>query len=105
MAWIVRSISRGRDEAPSQGDLDAAIRSAVDAPIAVRPACSGIKQVNNYGAKNMQRRSFLKRAALVSTMAVAGLGAATHAVAADTIKVGVLHSLSGTMAISETVLK
>ena len=27
------------------------------------------------------------------------------AFAADTIKVGVLHSLSGTMAISETVLK
>ena len=30
---------------------------------------------------------------------------ATLAQAADTIKVGVLHSLSGTMAISETVLK
>lgn len=29
----------------------------------------------------------------------------THALAADTIKVGVLHSLSGTMAISETTLK
>ncbi|MEC9362249.1 MAG: transporter substrate-binding protein, partial [Pseudomonadota bacterium] len=34
------------------------------------------------------------------------LGAASFAVqAADTIKVGVLHSLSGTMAISETTLK
>src|SRR5580658_561998 len=34
------------------------------------------------------------------------LGAATHdARAQDTIKVGVLHSLSGTMAISETILK
>src|SRR5687768_18257308 len=30
---------------------------------------------------------------------------ATSAVAQDTIKVGVLHSLSGTMAISETTLK
>ena len=29
----------------------------------------------------------------------------TSAVAAETIKVGVLHSLSGTMAISETTLK
>ena len=38
---------------------------------------------------------------------VVGLGmfAAGSAQAADTIKVGVLHSLSGTMAISETVLK
>jgi urea transport system substrate-binding protein len=31
--------------------------------------------------------------------------AAVHAFAADTIKVGILHSLSGTMAISETTLK
>ncbi len=38
---------------------------------------------------------------------VAGLtfGCATTALAEDTIKVGVLHSLSGTMAISETTLK
>lgn len=32
-------------------------------------------------------------------------GVSTAAIAADTIKVGVLHSLSGTMAISETTLK
>ena len=38
-------------------------------------------------------------------MAVAALGFSSMASAADTIKVGVLHSLSGTMAISETVLK
>jgi urea transport system substrate-binding protein len=36
---------------------------------------------------------------------VAGMVAGTLAHAADTIKVGVLHSLSGTMAISETTLK
>ena len=36
---------------------------------------------------------------------VAGIVSATLAHAADTIKVGVLHSLSGTMAISETTLK
>src|SRR6195256_4915553 len=52
----------------------------------------------------MQRRSFLKRLAL-STALTAGLAAGVPANAADTIKVGVLHSLSGTMAISETVLK
>ena len=53
----------------------------------------------------MQRRIFIKRLALTSAVAVAGLAASAPALAADTIKVGVLHSLSGTMAISETVLK
>ncbi|RYY92206.1 MAG: urea ABC transporter substrate-binding protein, partial [Comamonadaceae bacterium] len=50
----------------------------------------------------MQRRFTLK--ALTASVALAALGS-TPAFAADTIKVGVLHSLSGTMAISETVLK
>ncbi|HEY8709389.1 MAG TPA: urea ABC transporter substrate-binding protein [Burkholderiaceae bacterium] len=36
---------------------------------------------------------------------IAALGLSPFANAADTIKVGILHSLSGTMAISETVLK
>ena len=35
----------------------------------------------------------------------AGATIASHAQAAETIKIGVLHSLSGTMAISETTLK
>src|SRR6266700_5281079 len=55
--------------------------------------------------QTMQRRSFLKRLAFSAALASAGIAAAAPAVAADTIKVGVLHSLSGTMAISETVLK
>src|SRR5450756_3034477 len=37
--------------------------------------------------------------------AVIGLAVCAAASAADTIKVGILHSLSGTMAISETTLK
>ncbi|MEY4980356.1 MAG: hypothetical protein RLZZ352_2626 [Pseudomonadota bacterium] len=49
----------------------------------------------------MQRRFTLK--ALTVATALGALGLSAHA--ADTIKVGVLHSLSGTMAISETVLK
>jgi urea transport system substrate-binding protein len=49
----------------------------------------------------MQRRFTLR--ALVAAVALAGAG--VPAFAADTIKVGILHSLSGTMAISETVLK
>jgi urea transport system substrate-binding protein len=51
-----------------------------------------------------QRRYTLK--ALAAAAAVSALGfTGLSAQAADTIKVGVLHSLSGTMAISETVLK
>jgi len=49
---------------------------------------------------------FNRRAFSASVSAIA-LGAAlvgVPAYAQDTIKVGVLHSLSGTMAISETVL-
>ena len=50
----------------------------------------------------MQRRFALKLT--TAAMAAAGM-LPLSAFAADTIKVGVLHSLSGTMAISETVLK
>ncbi|KAF7600205.1 MAG: urea ABC transporter substrate-binding protein [Candidatus Dactylopiibacterium carminicum] len=50
------------------------------------------------------RRSFIKVSAVSAAMAMAGL-VSFGVQAADTIKVGVLHSLSGTMAISETVLK
>ncbi|MGE5512098.1 MAG: urea ABC transporter substrate-binding protein [Bacteroidota bacterium] len=46
-------------------------------------------------------RALLKGAALAATMSLASGGV----MAQDTIKVGVLHSLSGTMAISETTLK
>jgi urea transport system substrate-binding protein len=50
----------------------------------------------------MKRRHALKAAG--AAIAASGL-LSFSAVAADTIKVGILHSLSGTMAISETVLK
>jgi urea transport system substrate-binding protein len=52
----------------------------------------------------MHRRNFIKAATLTVAMAAAGL-TSLSAFAADTIKVGILHSLSGTMAISETALK
>ncbi len=45
------------------------------------------------------KRKFLSTAVLAASLLSA------HAMAEDTIKVGVLHSLSGTMAISETTLK
>jgi len=50
------------------------------------------------------RRNFAQSLSAVA-LGVAALGLPVFAQAADTIKVGVLHSLSGTMAISETVLK
>ena len=54
----------------------------------------------------MQRRTVLKRLAVSAALALAGLAVGTQVQAAEgTIKVGVLHSRSGTMAISETVLK
>ena len=57
----------------------------------------------------MKRRSFiassLKSAAAAAVLSTFSLIAAPSFAADDTIKVGVLHSLSGTMAISETVLK
>ncbi|HRP25051.1 MAG TPA: urea ABC transporter substrate-binding protein [Thauera sp.] len=51
----------------------------------------------------MNRRNFVK--ALTLSASIAAIGLPAGAQAADTIKVGVLHSLSGTMAISETALK
>ena len=53
----------------------------------------------------MNRRGNLKSLAVAATIATGTLTYVTFAQAADTIKVGVLHSLSGTMAISESVLK
>ncbi len=52
-------------------------------------------------------RNTLKRLlpALVASTAMMGISGGAVQAAGDTIKVGVLHSLSGTMAISETTLK
>src|SRR6202165_3874498 len=50
--------------------------------------------------------NFMKRKALMTAwLLIAGIVSSQVAAAQDTIKVGVLHSLSGTMAISETTLK
>jgi urea transport system substrate-binding protein len=51
----------------------------------------------------MKRRSLLKAFALSATFL--SMGFSLQAYAAETIKVGIMHSLSGTMAISETPLK
>src|SRR5262245_61282190 len=51
------------------------------------------------------RRPFLRHAFAATAGLALGLAAMPQAKAQDTIKVGILHSLSGTMAISETTLK
>jgi urea transport system substrate-binding protein len=53
----------------------------------------------------MERRKFVKQLALSAAVAAIGLGSTSILAQGKTVKVGVLHSLSGTMAISETVLK
>ena len=51
------------------------------------------------------KRTILRTAMAASVAALASMPLAFSANAQDTIKVGILHSLSGTMAISETTLK
>ena len=53
---------------------------------------------------SLTRRIFLRAAGAALGGALA-LGAPAAMAADDTIKIGILHSLSGTMAISETTLK
>ena len=52
----------------------------------------------------MKRRPLIKSTLAASALMLSGLFPFTLQ-AAETIKVGILHSLSGTMAISETTLK
>ncbi|HLE66324.1 MAG TPA: urea ABC transporter substrate-binding protein [Burkholderiales bacterium] len=53
----------------------------------------------------MKRRTFIRQLALSAAVAAIGFGSSGLYAQQKTVKVGVLHSLSGTMAISETVLK
>jgi urea transport system substrate-binding protein len=53
----------------------------------------------------MKRRIFIKQLAISAALAAIGLGSSSLYAQQKTVKIGVLHSLSGTMAISETVLK
>ncbi len=52
----------------------------------------------------MNRRTAVKTLTLATLLAATGLSSSLS-FAADTIKVGILHSLSGTMAISESALE
>src|SRR3990172_4079458 len=61
--------------------------------------------IHAHGRTAMKRRTFIKQLALSAAVASIGLGSTSLYAQQKTVKVGVLHSLSGTMAISETVLK
>src|SRR5689334_8408884 len=69
-------------------------------------ACKCRSDSYYYRKNTPMLRNTLKRLlpALAATTAIMGIASSAQA-AGDTIKVGVLHSLSGTMAISETTLK
>ena len=56
-------------------------------------------------AKRREGQLKIKPMLIAGTLLALAMAAAGMASAQDTIKVGVLHSLSGTMAISETTLK
>jgi urea transport system substrate-binding protein len=58
-----------------------------------------------HSIRAVAERPIARRWMLASGLACGLLGAMPSAKAQDTIKVGILHSLSGTMAISETTLK
>src|SRR5262245_32973693 len=80
---------------------------AIETPLPAPSSTSGECFVHSFSHQRgpyMQRRNFI-RATLAASLAAAGITMALPAQAADTIKVGVLHSLSGKMAISETSLK
>lgn len=53
----------------------------------------------------MKRRSLLKLSAMATALSFAGFNHFAMAQSKEPIKIGILHSLSGTMAISETSLK
>ena len=53
----------------------------------------------------MTNNKFTRRLAVLGAAVALTLGAGGAQAAGETIKVGVLHSLTGTMAISETTLK
>jgi urea transport system substrate-binding protein len=53
----------------------------------------------------MKRRTFFRAVTLTAALAAAGLTSFNALAQGKAVKVGILHSLSGTMAISETVLK
>src|SRR5579863_4140444 len=74
------------------------------APCCSRASTEDIAMLNSIGVVAAQRSRSRRWLAAAAGLAF-GVTVASAAHAEDTIKVGILHSLSGTMAISETTLK
>jgi hypothetical protein len=53
--------------------------------------------------EHIKRRGVLKLLSMSAAIAALGLGSSSLTAQDKTVKIGILHSLSGTMAISETV--
>src|SRR5258708_37212167 len=75
---------------------------ADDAPAMSRSRANHLK---GDGLADFSRRDFLKGSLVAGTALGAGLGFPHVLRAQETVKIGVLHSLSGTMAISEVSLR
>jgi len=67
--------------------------------------CNLLVRKSNHGEKKMRMRKMFLAVPLACSLMAGSVFATNALAAADTIKVGILHSLSGTMAISETTLK
>src|SRR6185503_19122701 len=65
--------------------------------------CNPLRWKSQPRGDHMKRRSFFKTLALAAS--IAAISSSSVFAQQKTVKVGILHSLSGTMAISETVLK
>src|SRR5262249_23931201 len=76
-----------------------------------KPGPGPIAHASNRGTKMLKTKSAVagrphaRRWLLAAASLAFGFAAIQPAAAEDTIKIGILHSLSGTMAISETTLK
>src|SRR6266700_253797 len=92
--------------APRQRGLRPSAGS-VPRSLARRRAHHSPRSQKETGMQGFSRRDFLKGTAAAGVGAAAGLGfpAVLRAQGGGTVKVGVLHSLSGTMAISEVSLR
>src|SRR3984885_3503385 len=86
-------------------EMQCHIRVTALASILLTPPASGPQRriiAEREGEMRFTQGSFR---AVLTALGLAGAIASAHAQAPDTIKIGVLHSLSGTMAVSESTLK
>src|SRR4029453_995409 len=95
-----QGVQRARDDFLQEHELQR--HQARLQPVRCRSAGSDVSHLSFGGVETMRRKQFL----IPVVLAAVAVGVLSIRMSAQgTIKVGVLHSLSGTMAISETTLK